>query len=110
MTEAKMIYLTGKTGKKYRFYTFPGPEGLKAEGGVYAITKRSKKDKAWEHDVMEIAEIHDMSELKSMMRSPAYNCCEGANCLAARLENDPVRRRKTAEDLWGNYFPSMLSA
>ncbi len=110
MTEVKMIYLTGRTGKKYRFYTFPGPEGLKAKGGVYAITKRSKKDKAWEHDVMKIDETHDMSELKTLMRAPDYDCREGANCLAARLENDPIRRRKAAEDLWGNYFPSILTA
>ncbi len=110
MTEVKMIYLTGRTGKKYRFYTFPGPESLKAKGGVYAITKRSMKDEAWEHKVMKIDETHNMSELKTLMRSAAYDFHKGANCLAARLENDPVRRRKAAEDLLGNYFPSMLTA
>ena len=110
MTEVKMIYLTGRTGKKYRFYTFPGPEGLKAAGGVYAITKRSKKDKAWEHNVMKIDETHDMSRLKTIMHAPGYDFHKSANCLAARLENDPVRRRKTIEDLLGNYFPSMLTA
>jgi len=105
-----MIYLTGRTGQKYRFYTFPGPEGLKAKGGVYAITQRSMQDKAWEHKVMKIDETPDMSALKAIMRAPGYDCHKGANCLAARLENDPVRRRKMTEDLWGNYFPSMLTA
>jgi len=110
MTEVKIIYLTGRTGKKYRFYTFPGPEKLKAEGGVFAITKRSLIDDVWEHEVMRIDKIDDMSELKLLLARAGYNCSKGANCVAARLENDPVKRKKAAEDLWGNYFPSMLSA
>lgn len=110
MTEVKIIYLTGKTGKKYRFYTFASPDSLKSKGGVYAITKRSKSDKSWEHEVMEIDQIHDMSELKAILAKPGFNCESGANCIAARMEENPVKRRKAAEDLWGNYFPSMLSA
>lgn len=110
MTEIRIIYLTGRTGKKYRFYTFPGPESLKAEGGIFAITKRSAINNDWEHEVIEIDMLEDMSELKRKMKMPGYNCHEGANCIAARLEGDPRKRKKTAEDLWGNYFPSMLSA
>ena len=111
MTEIKIIYLTGRTGKKYRFYTFPGPDSLKAEGGIYAITKRIMiKGNLWEHEVMEIDLTKDMSELKAMMARVGYDCRKGANCLAARLEGNPLKRKKAAEDLWGNYFPSMLSA
>lgn len=110
MTDIRIIYLTGRTGKKYRFYTFPGPEGLKAEGGIFAITRRKPVDNTWEHEVIEIDLIADMSELKKLMKMPGYNCHKGANCIAARLETDPLKRKKTAEDLWGNYFPSMLSA
>jgi hypothetical protein len=51
MDKVKIIYLTGRTGKKYRFYTFPGPENLKAEGGVFAITKRRQLENKWEHEV-----------------------------------------------------------
>ncbi|MEN8224920.1 MAG: hypothetical protein ABFS05_06115 [Bacteroidota bacterium] len=105
-----MIYLTGRTGKKYRFYTFAGPDRLKAEGGIYAITKRILKEGVWEHEVIKIDETHNMSELKAMMSHPGYDCRKGANCLAARLEDHPVKRKRAAEDLWGNYFPSMLSA
>ena len=110
MTDVKIIYLTGRTGKKYRFYTFPGPESLKAEPGIFAITKRSSVKDTWQHEVIEIDLLPDMSELKRKMGMPGYNCHEGANCIAARLESDPIKRRKAAEDLWGNYFPSMLSA
>lgn len=110
MNDIKIIYLTGRTGKKYRFYTFPDPESLKAEGGIFAITRRSSVESTWEHEVIEIDMLHDMSELKRKMRMPGYNCHPGANCIAARLEDNPLKRKKTAEDLWGNYFPSMLSA
>ena len=109
MSEVRIIYLTGKTGKKYRFYTFAGPESLKAEGGVYAITRRILIDKSWEHEVLKIEETQNMAELKDLMAQPGYQCVEGANCIAARLENDPLKRKRTAEDLWGNYFPAMLS-
>lgn len=109
MTDVKIIYLTGRTGKKYRFYTFPGPESLKAEGGVYAITRRSLKNDVWEHEVMRIDEIDNLSELKMLLAGSGYDCSKGANCLAARLENNPVKRKKAAEDLLGNYFPAMLS-
>lgn len=110
MSEVKIIYLTGRTGRKYRFYTFADPDGLKAEGGIFAITKRSSKDDTWEHELIEIDVLQDMSELKRLMQMPGYNCHKGANCIAARLENDPIKRQRTAEDLWENYFPSMLSA
>ena len=110
MDKVKIIYLTGRTGKKYRFYTFPGPEKLKAEGGVFAITKRSQLKDKWEHEVMRIDETDNMSELKMLLARAGYDCSIGANCIAARLENDPVKRKKAAEDLWGNYFPAMLSA
>ncbi len=110
MTEVKIIYLTGKTGKKYRFFTFPAADGLKAEGGVYAITKRSLIKDIWEHEVMRIDQTDNMAELKKLLTRAGYNCRKGFNCIAARLESDPMKRRKTAEDLWGNYFPSMLSA
>ncbi|MDT8393566.1 MAG: hypothetical protein RQ761_06955 [Bacteroidales bacterium] len=110
MTEVKIIYLTGRTGKKYRFYTFPDPDGLKAEGGIFAITRRYTNKNSWEHELIEIDVLHDMSELKKKMQMPGYNCHKGANCIAARLEKDPLKRKRVAEDLWGNYFPSMLSA
>jgi len=110
MNEVKIIYLTGRTGKKYRFFTFPGPDKLKAEGGVYAVTKRSLINDVWEHEVMRIDETDNMSELKMLMKRSGYDCSKGANCVAARLENDTLKRKKAAEDLWGNYFPSMLSA
>lgn len=110
MTEVKIIYLTGRTGKKYRFYTFPDPDGLKAEGGIFAITKRVLKENSYEHELIEIDQLHDLSELKIKMQMPGYNCRKEANCIAARLESDPIKRKRTAEDLWGNYFPSMLSA
>lgn len=109
MTDVKIIYLTGRTGKKYRFYTFPGPESLKAEGGVYAITRRSLINDVWEHEVMRIDATDNMSELKVLLARSGYDCRKGANCLAARLENNPIKRKKAAEDLWGNYFPSMLT-
>ena len=109
MTEVKIIYLTGRTGKKYSFYTFPGPESLKAEGGIYAITRRAFIDDAWEHEVLKIAHTQDLSELKALLAQAGHDCGVGANCVAARLENDELRRKRTAEDLWGNYFPSMLS-
>jgi len=110
MTKVKIIYLTGRTGKKYRFYTFPGPDNLKAEGGVFAVTKRTLINENWEHEVMRIDETDNMSDLKMLLTRSGYNCSEGANCIAARLESNPVKRKKAAEDLWGNYFPSMLSA
>lgn len=110
MTKVKIIYLTGRTGKKYRFYTFPGPDSMKAEGGVFAVTKRSLIEEMWEHEVMRIDETDNLSELKILLTRSGYDCSKGSNCIAARLENDPVKRKKAAEDLWGNYFPSMLSA
>ena len=110
MNEIKMIYLTGRTGKKYRFYTFAGPDGLKADGGIYAITKRSQIENVWEHEVIQIDVTKDMSGLKAMMSRKGYDCRKGANCIAARLESNPLKRKRAAEDLWGNYFPSMLSA
>jgi len=110
MNEVKIIYLTGRTGKKYRFYTFPGPDNLKAEGGVFAVTKRKMIKNVWEHEVMRIDETGNMSELKILLSRAGYDCSVGANCIAARLEDNPIKRKKAAEDLWGNYFPSMLSA
>ena len=110
MTKVKIIYLTGRTGKKYRFYTFPTPDNLKAEGGVFAITKRTLNENKWEHEVVRIDETDNMSELKMLLARAGYDCSKGSSCIAARLENDPLKRKKAAEDLWGNYFPSMLSA
>jgi hypothetical protein len=110
MNTIKVIYLTGRTGKKYRFYTFPGPEKMKAAGGVFAITRRSMIDKQWEHEVMRIDHTENMAELKQLLTKIGYDCSKGSNCIAARLEKDPLKRRKATEDLWGNYFPSMLSA
>lgn len=110
MTDVRIIYLTGRTGRKYRFYTFPGPDNLKAEGGIYAITRRSLINDVWEHEVMRIDQVDNMSELKVLLESAGYGCRKKANCLAARLENNPIKRKKAAEDLLGNYFPAMLSA
>jgi hypothetical protein len=110
MHEIKMIYLKGRTGKQYRFYTFSCPDSLKAEGGLYAITRRSPDEDTWEHEIIEIDQTKDMSELKAMISRVGYDCRKGANCIAARLENDPIKRKRAAEDLWGNYFPSMLTA
>lgn len=110
MTETKMFYLTGRTGKKYRFYTFPGPGSLKSEGGLYAITRRSQNEEVWEHEVVKIDETQNMSDLKAMMESDSYECRPGGNCFAARLESNPQKRKRAAEDLWSNYFPSILSA
>jgi hypothetical protein len=59
---------------------------------------------------MRIDETDNMSELKMLLSRAGYDCSKGANCIAARLENDPIKRKRAAEDLWGNYFPSMLSA
>ena len=109
MNEIKMIYLTGRTGMKYRFYTFAGPDSLKSEGGIYAITKRSQNEDAWEHEVVEINETANMSELKALLSSAGYDCHVGANCFAARLENNPLKRKRAADDLLGNYFPALLS-
>src|SRR5210317_1953204 len=99
MTEIKMFYLTGRTGKKYLFYTFPGPGSLKPEGGLYAITKRSWNEEVWEHEVVKIDETSNMSELKAMMESEGYECHPGGNCFAARLESNPLKRKRAAEDL-----------
>ena len=110
MTEVKIIYLTGRTGRKYRFYTFTGCDGLKSEGGVYAITKRALINDVWEHEVMRIDQTDNMAELKVLISKSGYDCSKGANCIAARLEDNALKRKKAAEDLWGNYFPSMLSA
>lgn len=110
MSDVKIIYLTGKTGKKYRFYTFKSPDFLKALGGLYAITKRKQEDQSWEHEVIRIDQTTDMSEIKELLVQSGYDCRIGENCIAARLEDDPIKRRKATEDLWGNYFPSNLSA
>jgi hypothetical protein len=108
MHEVKIIYLTGKTGKKYRFYTFRSPEGFKPSGGVFAITRRRKRKSAWEHEVIHLDEIHDMSGLHVHISQAGPQYMEEENFIAARLENDPLKRRKSIEDLLGNYFPSRL--
>ena len=110
MDKVKIIYLTGRTGKKYRFFTFPGPDRMKVAGGVFAVTKRTLINEVWEHEVMRIDEMENLSELKMLLSRAGYDCSPGANCIAARLENNPIKRKRAAEDLWGNYFPSMLSA
>ncbi|MBU2651540.1 MAG: hypothetical protein KKA81_11440 [Bacteroidetes bacterium] len=98
MGEIKMFYLRGRSGKHYRFYSFTAAGQFKREGGVYIIARRTDDNDKSHHDVIDIGETEDLSTLNDYILTNTASD-EDANCICARLEGNPLKRREAIDDL-----------
>lgn len=101
-----MLYLEGKSGKKYRFYSFPQFSRFKKAGGVYVLTNRVRDNQKLTHKVLHIGFTEDLSTLNEMYAEEARCCKEDANCVIVKIEDDLDSRQETFEDLRSKYLES----
>lgn len=106
MESVRMLYLEGKSGKKYRFYSFPSFSRFKKAGGVYVLTNRVRDNQKLTHKVLHVGSTEDLSMLNEMYSGPENRCKEGANCVIVKIEDNSDTRLETFEDLRSRYLES----
>ena len=106
MESVRILYLEGKSGKKYRFYSFPHFSRFKKAGGIYVLTNRIRDNQKLTHKVLDIGFTEDLSSLNELY-SEETRCCEkDANCVIVKIEDDLDSRQETFEDLRSRYLES----
>lgn len=98
MEDVKMFYLRGRSGKHYRFYSFQSLGHFKKAGGVYIVANRQEEDNKVKHEVLDIGETDDLSTLNENILTRVDLKGPG-NCVCARIEVDPSKRRNAISDL-----------
>ena len=98
MDDIKMCYLRGRSGKHYRFYSFQNLGHFKKAGGVYIVANRKEEDNKVRHELIDIGETEDLSSLNENILNKKDRKNAG-NCVCARIEIDPSKRRTAISDL-----------
>jgi len=106
MEPIRMLYLEGKSGKKYRFYSFPHFSRFKKAGGVYVLTNRIRDNQKLTHKVLHIGFTEDLSSLNEMYAEETSSNEKDANCVIVKIDDDLDSRQETFEDLRSRYLES----
>lgn len=97
------IFLSGKSGGKYRYWIYPLPAALRAEPGNYVLAKRGAKE-SWV--MLYIGETEDLS--REFDRSRVVTCAieNGAtHIFVHQTHGGKAVRYNEKRDLQRNYDP-----
>ncbi|WP_447972036.1 hypothetical protein [Nitrospira sp. Kam-Ns4a] len=99
------VTFTGRSGKQYRFETYPLGTTFQPIGGVYFLTKRTGKPGGGWHADIYVGEAADLSQ--SLETHRKANCFEmrGANCISIHPEESATARQAIVADLIAAYGP-----
>ncbi|QDT38392.1 hypothetical protein Pan189_27850 [Stratiformator vulcanicus] len=80
------ISFGGRDKREYCFFPRPFGETLPSEPGVYAITRASREDGAWHHEVLSVGCTENIAEV--LKNHPCIECLDahGANTICIRIE------------------------
>ena len=109
MEPIRMLYLEGKSGKKYRFYSFPQFSRFKKAGGVYVLTNRVRDNRKLMHKVLDIGATEDLSSLNELFAEKTRCSGKDANCVIVKIEDDKDTRQETFDDLRKKYLESAIN-
>lgn len=101
------LELAGKSGKKYSFSVYPIGEECKDESGIYAFTKRTKKDDgSFNHDVIYIGMAKSFETRFYTHHKDDCIDKKGGNCLCLMKVSAESDRIEYEKDLIQGQNPS----
>lgn len=106
------LMLSGRSGAKYCFQTWPFGTRFRSVGAVYFVTKRLITDKTFRrasHAVIYIGQSANMSD--PLATQPQLNAFEkhGANCICVCQIADEAQRMAIVEDMVAGHNPYLNS-
>jgi hypothetical protein len=110
MAKLGNLVMSGKSGEKYRFQTWPFRTRFRSSGAVFVVSKRLFNDKNYQrasHQIFFIGQTSDMSE--PMGPDSRLDVFEknGANCVCVYPSADEEERMNIVEDLIASNHPSL---
>lgn len=106
ITAIAHIYFTGRSGRRYRFSVHSRTARFKKLGGVYFVTKRTRKTIGRAtHRHIYVGETNDLSTRFNNHHKAVCFQRHSANCICVRLEDDEEIRLKIEADLIKKYHP-----
>lgn len=106
------VMLSGKSGERYCFQTWPYHTRFRSVGAVYFVTKRVFNNKTFRracHEVLYIGQTSNMSEpLGSLSQLDAFEK-HGANCVCVFPATDEAQRMNILDDLIQGHSPLLKS-
>lgn len=102
------LILKGASGTEYKFLVYPIGTSFKSIGGVYYISKRTKKSDGvgGTHSQVYIGETGDLSERFDNHHKADCFVKNNANCISVHTNNSKTERLYIEKDLIDNYNPS----
>jgi hypothetical protein len=106
------LMLSGKSGEKYCFQTWPYHTRFRSVGAVFSVTKRLFNNKTFHrasHEVIYIGQTSSMSEpFATLSQLEAFEK-HGVNCVCVYRAMDKAQRMNIVEDLMGCQNPILKS-
>ena len=98
--------LRGQSGKPYHFHIFSVDDDLKNVGGVYALTKRIRKNDG-EHfyRIYFFGHTSKLAETTAKHRKNPQVAKYDCDCVFIHLEENGKQRKEKYEDIRQNYNP-----
>ena len=108
MAKYASIMLSGKSGEKYCFQTWPFQTRFRPVGAVFFISKRVFSNATFRrahHEVIYIGQTENMSApLGALSQLDAFEK-QGANCICVYPASDETYRMTMVDDLIANHGP-----
>lgn len=102
------LMLSGKSGEKYCFQTWPFNTRFRSVGAVFFVTKRLYKNKTFRrasHEVIYIGQTSSMADpLGTVSQLDAFEK-HGANCVCVYSTANEAQRMDILEDLMAGHDP-----
>lgn len=106
------LMLSGKSGERYYFQTWPLHTRFRSVGAVFFVTKRLFNNKTFHrasHEMIYMGQTSSMSEpLATLSQLDAFEK-QGANCVCVYPTTDEVERMNIVEDLIAGHSPLLKS-
>jgi len=106
------LMLSGRSGEKYCFQTWPLGTRFRSVGAVFFLTRRVFNNKTYRrasHEVIFIGHTASMSDpLGTLSQLVAFEK-HGANCVCVYPATDEVQRMTIVNDLIAGHSPLMKS-
>jgi hypothetical protein len=98
------IVLTGESGRKYRFTAYPFGTKFRKRGGVFVITRRSRKaDGQHGHLALYVGQTEDFSQPVEPLANAKRLRGRGANCICLQSDDSEKSRLEKEKDIVAAY-------